>query len=242
MKEHFFKRISLSVLIIGCTFISSESVFAACCFKPPKHGEKFTCESILRQKECGESGGVAYRNSGTCSGNPKITCCYGKGDSSIVKHLRNGLIEIKNQHPPGLCENSVQLPIDIINFTAALEEGGVHLNLTMTELDSAGVNIWRIQIDQSGFKDPEKINPGLISGHANPFEEVHFSLLDENPLPGINYYVIQDIATSGDSTIHCDFMQSVIVGDESLGTDLERAKSLCNEYTNKILILVSKPE
>lgn len=90
---------------------------------------------------------------------------------------------------------STTLPVSLINFTATKQNNGIQLNwVTASEKDNSHFDILRSG-DGTVF---EKISS--VAGHGNSSEIRNYSFTDPNPLPGTNYYQLNQIDIDGKSS------------------------------------------
>ncbi len=73
--------------------------------------------------------------------------------------------------------------------------------------------------------------PELISAIGNSVESTCYSFTDTSDLSnGTYYYLLEDIGDNGDSTFHCDQIDTVTIG-QGPAIDLESAINYCKEVT-----------
>jgi len=153
---------------------------------------------------------------------------FGKlGGIGDIEDMWVEMIEIQGPHP------LLVVLADDFEATLKKEGDGIILNWsTLFELDNAGFNVWRFQIEESEEKTEPvgitKLNDKLISAQGNL---TTYSQEDPDLTPGINYYVLQDFATDGSDKVHCDSITAIILGEGSQQMDLSTAVTLCKKYT-----------
>lgn len=87
------------------------------------------------------------------------------------------------------------LPVSLTNFTAQKQNNGIRLSWSTTsEKDNSHFDILRSG-DGTNF---EKISS--VTGNGNSSEIHNYSFTDANPLPGTNYYQLNQIDTDGKSS------------------------------------------
>jgi hypothetical protein len=91
-----------------------------------------------------------------------------------------------------ICEGITSLPIELVSFGATCEDGGVLLAwTTASELDNDHFTIER----SSDVEHWEEV--GIVPGAGNSLSLLHYSLVDEAPLPGIAYYRLKQTDLDG---------------------------------------------
>lgn len=84
---------------------------------------------------------------------------------------------------------------------------------TATEIDTAGFNIWRAQVENGEYVNITKVNDQLVGIKTeNDYQGASYSYEDHDVIPdNTYYYVLEDIDFSGLSTVHYDFIDSATV-------------------------------
>jgi hypothetical protein len=91
-----------------------------------------------------------------------------------------------------ICEGITPLPIELVSFGATCEEEGVLLEwTTASELNNDHFTIER----SSDVEHWEEV--GIVPGAGNNSSLLHYSLMDEAPLPGIIYYRLKQTDLDG---------------------------------------------
>lgn len=84
------------------------------------------------------------------------------------------------------------LPVEIIEFTSRLAFGEINLSWrTASELNNAGFYLQRSP-DAKNWHDL-----AFLPGHGTTHEEQSYTYTDERPLPGMNYYRLQQVDYDG---------------------------------------------
>lgn len=132
--------------------------------------------------------------------------------------------------------------VRLVNFKTSSDREGIHFTWsTGAEIDNDGMNIWCAQMKKSKFKEIAKLNTETtIPTQAIPpngafYSSKDYPWINTNLKPGIQHCTLEDIDASGQCTLHCDHIDTVVVGDDNGISDTElnklRAKAiaLCNE-------------
>jgi hypothetical protein len=90
--------------------------------------------------------------------------------------------------------------IKLISFIATPgDDGSVTLTWqTATEIDTAGFNLYRASTEGGPY---DKINGALIPAQGDPVAGASYSFVD-SPEPGTFRYILTDVETSGQITLH----------------------------------------
>jgi len=85
-------------------------------------------------------------------------------------------------------------------FTTQIQDSNIFLEWeTASELDNAGFNLWRSESEDGEYF---KINPAIIEANGGTVSREYF-YIDYMVIPGVTYYYeLEDIDTSGVSTVH----------------------------------------
>ncbi len=91
--------------------------------------------------------------------------------------------------------------INLVSFNAnADNNGGVTLAWeTATEVDNAGFNLYRARGKNGKYK---KINDTIIPAQGSVSSGAQYTFEDKPPAPGVFFYKLEDVDTSGVSTMH----------------------------------------
>jgi hypothetical protein len=93
-------------------------------------------------------------------------------------------------------QNVYNLPIELLSFTGHKTLDGVELNwTTATERENDYFTLLR-------SADAENCEPiGFVDGAGNSTSAISYSFVDDEPLPGLNYYQLKQTDWNGDSTL-----------------------------------------
>ena len=151
---------------------------------------------------------INWLASGTISigvtGNTDTNCSLVSSNTNIliIPNFLGGCGEaFSNQTADDVASASIgvinaALPVDLVSFTAKRKNQTSLLEwTTRVEVNNEGFDILRSE-DGSRF---EKI--GFTKGQGTATFEKHYNFVDENPLPGINYYRLKQIDINGDATM-----------------------------------------
>lgn len=96
----------------------------------------------------------------------------------------------------GHLQDVFNLPIELLSFTGHKTLDGVELDwTTATERDNDYFTLLR-------SADAENCEPiGFVDGAGNSTSAISYSFVDDEPLPGLNYYQLQQTDWNGDSTL-----------------------------------------
>ena len=113
---------------------------------------------------------------------------------------------------------------------------------TKTEIDNLGMNLWCAQIQGNQFMEITQLNSKPIFSKAIQLnEEVSYSSTDypyinTNLKSGVQHCTLEDIDASGQCTLHCDQIDTVVIGEGNKLSSTElneleaKAIALCNEH------------
>lgn len=91
-------------------------------------------------------------------------------------------------------EYTKPLPVTLVGFTAKRQENSVKIDWqTSAESNNKGFGIER------KHEDGNWENIGFVEGHRSTKESSAYYLLDERPLPGMNYYRLRQLDFNGDA-------------------------------------------
>ena len=125
------------------------------------------------------------------------------GTFATVTGLPSGWTINYNKYNPGEVSLSylISLPVTLASFTAKKQDTSVKLDWqTSSETNHQGFAIEQ-RLDGDHWK-----NIGFVDGHGSAKYTNTYAFLDQNPLPGINYYRLKQIDLDG------QFEYSRIVG------------------------------
>ncbi len=131
-----------------------------------------------------------------------MTCTGGcSGSFSNIVHPGNnpGAWAIDLNTPGQVKLKLVQvLPIELADFSAKQMDDDVRLQwTTASEADNQGFYIERMAMDDDGrWKEI-----GFVAGQGTTTKQHTYSFLDEQPLPGINYYRLRQVDMNGKETL-----------------------------------------
>ena len=90
--------------------------------------------------------------------------------------------------------------VALASFTARLGVGSVHLAWeTAAEIDNAGFNLYRAAAKDGPYA---RVNGALIPARGDPTSGASYAFTDEGLAPGIYFYKLEDVETSGVATLH----------------------------------------
>ncbi|BAP56858.1 hypothetical protein THII_2561 [Thioploca ingrica] len=191
-------------------------------------------KNCLENKDCvgkcygGKNDGKSCRSYVTC---PDGEC---KGDHSCQ---HKGSCDNK-----GSCRDSEnnELLIQLASFSATRTSNGILLEWeTKTEKESSGANLYCAKIKNDEFDEVVKINSSapiptkaLIPFIGNTYSYSSAQHLDS----GVYYCVLEEVDDYGKCSVHCDFVDAVVVSsnDVEQNVDLPKATKLCSQY-NEVL-------
>ena len=126
--------------------------------------------------------------------------------------------------------------------TSILKENLVIQWDTASEESNLGMNLWCAKIQDNQFEEITQLNSELIPSKAilpnygASYSSTDYSYINTNLKPGIQHCTLEDIDTSGQCTLHCDQIDTVVIGESNKLFDIElnelqaKAIALCNEY------------
>ena len=132
----------------------------------------------------------------TIASNSSLSDCDAVGICNYI--AGEGLVAISNNS--GACLDLAAaeaacglLPVELINFKALIQNSGVKLLWsTATEKNNKGYDIERSSDNRTWMP------LGFVPGNGNSFRQNDYNFMDENPLPGINYYRLKQMDMDDD--------------------------------------------
>ncbi|NJO14196.1 MAG: hypothetical protein HC877_00125 [Thioploca sp.] len=113
---------------------------------------------------------------------------------------------------------------------------------TASEENNLGMNLWCAQMQGNQFQEITQLNSELIPSKAMLpnygalYSSTDYPYVNTNlQKPGVQHCTLEDIDASGQCMLHCDQIDTVVVGDSKLSdTELNelrtKAITLCHEY------------
>lgn len=90
------------------------------------------------------------------------------------------------------------IAVELVSFTATVQGGTVLLEWqTASESDHAGFNVFRRAAASDAY---ERINDTLIPATGHPTGGASYRFVDPQPLAGVNFYKLQDVSLSGQTS------------------------------------------
>jgi hypothetical protein len=116
--------------------------------------------------------------------------------------------------------------IDLNSFTATPTNTGVNFEWeTASEMNNLGMNLWCAQMRNGQFEGVTKLNSQVIPSKAQPNSGASYSWISTNLEPGVQHCALEDIDASGQCTVHCDQIDTVVIGNNLPATELNRLKA-----------------
>jgi len=135
------------------------------------------------------------------------------------------------------------LSVELSNFKAVSESRKLHFMWeTASETSNLGMNLWCAQIQGNQFNEITRLNSELIPSKAilpnygAVYSSTDYPYVNTNLQPGVQHCTLEDIDASGQCTLHCDQIDTVVVGEGNSVSDPElnelrtKAIALCNEH------------
>ena len=133
--------------------------------------------------------------------------------------------------------------VTLTSFIAIPLKDSVSLHWeTSAEIDNLGMNLWCAQMQGNQFQEITKLNSELIPSKAilpnygASYSSTDYPYVNTNLQPGVQHCTLEDIDASGQCTLHCDQIDTVVVGEGNNLSDTElnqlqaKAVALCNEH------------
>lgn len=139
----------------------------------------------------GSNNATAWVTRRVTSGLPNFTTTlgiriYGYGGNNIASSLRIDSLKV-------YVHVISTLPIELTSFTGHAEDAGVELNwTTATETNNDYFTVYRLEDDTTWNE------VGRVTGAGNSQSPQTYSLMDENPKSGTNYYKLRQTDTDGE--------------------------------------------
>ena len=90
--------------------------------------------------------------------------------------------------------------VTLASFTAQPGVGSATLAWeTAAEIDNAGFNLYRATAKDGPYA---KVNSALIAAQGDPTSGASYTFTDEGLAPGVYFYKLEDVETSGAATLH----------------------------------------
>jgi hypothetical protein len=129
-----------------------------------------------------------------------------------------------------MAPGTITLPVKLTTFNANEKNGTIRLNWsTASETNSAHYNILR----SSTANDFVKINQ--VSANGTTSNVSNYSFVDETPLPGINYYKLQQVDFDGNSELFGPVSATISVPKTDFTIAKEGANLVLSIYAAKAL-------
>jgi hypothetical protein len=136
----------------------------------------------------------------------------------------------------------IPLVIKLASFAVGTSKEGTYWKWeTASETNNLGMNLWCAQIQDNQFKSITQLNNQLIPSKAvlpnygASYSSTDYPYINTHLQPGVQHCTLEDVDTRGQCMLHCDQIDTVVVGDSNLSnTELDelqaRAIALCHEY------------
>ena len=133
--------------------------------------------------------------------------------------------------------------ISLISFHVVLVENTTQVNwVTGYEENNDGMNLWCAQMQDDQFREITQLNSQLIPSKAilpnygASYSSTDYPYINTNLKSGVQHCTLEDIDASGQCTLHCDQIDTVIIGESNNLSDTElnqlqaKAIALCHEH------------
>lgn len=167
----------------------------------------------------------------------KYKCCTILTDSGV-----NGLsITQEGKIVDGTCQTKLSVELSSFSITKDETKRVVEWE-TASETNNLGMNLWCAQMQGNQFQEITQLNSQLIPNKAilpnygASYSSTDYPYINTNLKPGVQHCTLEDIDASGQCTLHCDQIDTVVVGEGNNLSDTElnelqaRAIALCNEH------------
>lgn len=137
--------------------------------------------------------------------------------------------------------------VSLNSFNISYSEKAIYASWeTGTEEHNLGMNLWCAQMHNNQFQEITQLNSELIPSKAilpnygASYSSTDYPYVNTNLKPGVQHCALEDIDASGQCTLHCDQIDTTIVGKEQniIGVDLNelnaKAIALCHQYEDKL--------
>jgi len=145
------------------------------------------------------------------------------------------------------CDNGTvtggDLSVKLKNFKVKLVDDELVLYWeTASERNNSGMNLWCTQMQGSQFQEITQLNSELIPSKAilpnygASYSSIDYPYINTDLKPGVQHCALEDIDASGQCTLHCDQIDTVVIGEGNKlsNTELDelqaKAIALCNEH------------
>ena len=136
-----------------------------------------------------------------------------------------------------------KLIVNLSVFTIIMSGSNIQINwLTEFEENNLGMNLWCAQMQGDQFREITQLNSELIPSKAilpnygASYSSTDYPYINTNLKPGVQHCALEDIDASGQCTLHCDQIDTVIIGESNNLSDMElnelqtKAIALCHEH------------
>jgi hypothetical protein len=144
----------------------------------------------------------------------------------------------------GTCGDTQEyLPVTLDNLTTSISDNQLVIQWdTALEKDNLGMNLWCAQMQGNQFEEITQLNSELIPSKAilanqgASYSSIDYPYVNTSLKPGIQYCTLEDMNARGQCALHCDQIDTVVVGAGNNISDIElnelqvKAIALCNEH------------
>jgi hypothetical protein len=134
------------------------------------------------------------------------------------------------------------LRVTLDNLTTSISENQLVIQWdTALEENNFGMNLWCAQMQGNQFQEITQLNSQLIPSKAilpnygAPYSSIDYPYVNTSLKPGVQHCALEDMDASGQCTLHCDQIDTIVIGEGNNLSDMElnglqaKAIALCNE-------------
>lgn len=242
-----------SFIIISINYFVVLNAWANCCFVDSSGGSLSPCVELYSSDLCqNEKNGIAFITGFTHCFEDGITCCA--GPNSWPEFINKGSIIIVDKdicnHPDVRAAVRLKLPklgVTLNKLTTSILENQLVIQWdTASEENNLGMNFWCAQMSGNQFQKITQLNSQLIPSKAilpnygAPYSSTDYPYINTNLKPGVQHCALEDIDASGQCTLHCDQLDTIVVGKGQSAPNVNlnelnaKAIALCQQYKDKL--------
>ncbi len=144
-------------------------------------------------------------------------------------------------------DNLLPLLAHLTYFQATVLENYVLIEWeTASEFHNLGMNLWCAKMRDNQFDEIIKLNSefipsrAILSHYGTSYSSTDYPYVNTNLKPGVQHCALEDIDDSGQCTLHCDQIDTTVVGKDQNVTNVDldelnaKAIALCHQYEDSL--------
>lgn len=117
---------------------------------------------------------------------------------------------------------------------------------TLSEIDNVGMNLWCAQMQDNQFQEITQLNSEIIPSktilpnYGASYFSINYPYVNTNLKSGVQHCALEDIDANGQCTLHCDQIDTTVVGKDQSVIDINlnklnvKAIALCHQYKDNL--------